>query len=151
MRYHIERVQVFLCAPLDSEATLVEGSDYLSYTHAALQTDAEFGTFTFYDSGECSLAGNVEDCVFVNSLRSQAFTTTETDTADPLGVQVAATGAPAPPGSSASASGTAKPGSSSSFPSTTAQSSPSPSNTVPSSPSPSGTSSSAEDVEESDE
>ncbi|KAJ7264941.1 hypothetical protein B0H12DRAFT_215994 [Mycena haematopus] len=86
-------------------ATLVEGADYASFTYAV--EDPEAGNFVV--GGECSFSGNIEVCVVGQSVASQATTQTETDTIQPFGLQIAATGVPA--GSNPTGSGGAQSGS----------------------------------------
>ncbi|KAK7038194.1 hypothetical protein R3P38DRAFT_2904942 [Favolaschia claudopus] len=82
-------------------ATLVEGADYASFTYVVKDSEGDFAV-----AGECTYQdGNVQICTVARSVGTEAGTAVETDTVTPFGVQVAATGAPAGPGNSASASG----------------------------------------------
>ncbi|KAJ7811384.1 hypothetical protein B0H14DRAFT_3755139 [Mycena olivaceomarginata] len=70
-------------------AMLVEGTDYLYYTYAVALPDP------LIDTGECSLAGDIEACVFVKSFQGQVATRTQTGVGTPVEIQIMATGAPA--------------------------------------------------------
>ncbi|KAF7363958.1 hypothetical protein MSAN_01054100 [Mycena sanguinolenta] len=92
-------------------ATLVEGADYASFTYAVSvppdPEDPADGNFVI--GGECSFSGSIEVCVVGQSVADGATTQTQTDTIQPFGLQIAATGAAA--GSTPAATGGAQSGS----------------------------------------
>ncbi|KAJ6501988.1 hypothetical protein C8R45DRAFT_1091900 [Mycena sanguinolenta] len=76
-------------------ATLVEGADYASFTYAVSvppdPEDPADGNFVI--GGECSFSGTIEVCVVGQSAADGVATQTQTDTIQPFGLQIAATGA----------------------------------------------------------
>ncbi|KAJ6531159.1 hypothetical protein B0H19DRAFT_1082123 [Mycena capillaripes] len=81
-------------------ATLVEGADYASFTYSAATPEG-----TFAVGGECTIKDGVEICVASQEGGDDPDsngTVTETDTATPFGVQIAATGVPAGAGAGSS-------------------------------------------------
>ncbi|KAJ7073953.1 hypothetical protein C8F01DRAFT_1360700 [Mycena amicta] len=89
-------------------ATLVEGADYASFTYVV--NDPE-GSFTA--GGVCNLGNGQETCVAVEADTDGPVTVTQTDSARPFGLEIAAaTGTPAPT-DSGSDSGSASGGSAS--------------------------------------
>ncbi|KAJ7824691.1 hypothetical protein B0H13DRAFT_2123586, partial [Mycena leptocephala] len=71
-------------------ATLIEGADYASFTYSVAAPEG-----TFAVGGECSIKDGVEVCVAAEDGEDGTATVTNTDTATPFGLQIAATGAPA--------------------------------------------------------